>query len=403
MIINSLLDTDYYKFTMGQYIWEYYPGEVVTFSFTNRTTDVKLAEYINIEELQKEIFNVRNLKFTFNELQYLKELKIFDETYLRFLNELVLPAVYVNIENSQLKIETTGSWKEVTFWETFILSIVNELFYHSKPVNRQLIGENQANLSSSSIAYEELDYKIRVIQANPFKFSDFGTRRRFSHRWQGEVLYSLKDRLPNTSFLGTSNVYFAKKLDLKPIGTFAHEIPMVVCGLHPFNMIASHRKALEDWYKLYGKDLSIALTDTYGTDFFFKDGIDNPEIWKGLRQDSGCPFRFANKAWVFYKNKGINPREKLLIFSDGLDIDKVIKIEKEVKPYFKTAYGWGTNLTNDCGSKPLSLVMKATKVNGTPLVKLSDNLNKAIGDKKEIERYKKVFGYTNTFKDTPIY
>lgn len=402
MIINSLLDTDFYKFSMGYYAYKYYPDVTVKYSFTNRTKDVKLGNLINIDKLKAEIYHVSTLRFIFDELQFLRKQGIFSVEYLRFLNTLRLPPVYIRVEkNGTLIIETEGTWSEAIFWETIIISIVNEMYFNQLTVENPEINVNQDIYVPNGRT--NLELKIKKIDEKPFKFADFGTRRRLSHYWQGYVLERLKLNVNSKSFLGTSNVYFAKKLGLKPIGTFAHELLMIVCGINPDNMKAHHNQALSRWYNLYGEKLSIALTDTYGTEFFFKEGLEYPDRWNGLRQDSGDPFDFASNAIDYYKNLGINPKEKTIIFSDGLDVDKIIELENSFKGYIKLAYGWGTNLTNDCGVEPLSLVMKATEANGNSLVKLSDNLAKAVGNQEEIRRYKKVFGYTNTFKETTKY
>lgn len=397
-IINSLLDTDFYKFTMGQFAWKYYPDVKVKYAFKNRTDSIKLGNFIDIDELLAELNAVKLLKFKLSGLNYLKNLGILSDDYLHFLNTLQLPPVFVRIENEELVIETEGSWKEAIFWETFILSIVNELYYrHWSHSMAGYIGEFN----------DRLDGKIKIINKHPFKFADFGTRRRYSKEIHEEVIQKLIEGVYNSSFMGTSNVYLAKKYNLKPIGTLAHELPMVLAGLSDYNLEvlkSSHNKMLTLWGYLYGKELSIALTDTFGTDFFFRDfSTEKAKFWKGLRQDSGDAFEFGNKAIEFYKDKGINPKEKVIVFSDGLNIDTILKLEKEFKDKFITSYGWGTNLTNDLGFEPLSIVVKAVKADGVPLVKLSDNLAKAIGDKKTMDKYKKVFVYDNTFNEQTLY
>ncbi len=409
-IITSLLDTDFYKFTMGQFAWLYYPDVKVKYAFTDRTKDSTLLDFGVTDEgivrnIIEELDAVRNLKFTLEELNYLSNLGIFSKEYLNFLSNLNLPPVYVSIKKNKLIIETEGKWSEAIFWETFILSIVNEL-YHRRFLNVGHIGECD----------RRLDTKIDKINATPFKFIEFGTRRRFSKEIQDRVLRELLAGIHNDSLLGTSNVYLAKEYDLKPIGTMAHELPMVIAGLNEaFVGVSDYSRhiifkhcAFNNWYELCGEDLSIALTDTFGSDFFFEDFSKNQaKKWRGLRQDSGDPIGFGYKAIEFYNKHGINPKEKLIVFSDGLNINKIYKIEKEFKGKIQTAYGWGTNLTNDVGydkncsyiGKPLSIVVKAVEANGIPLVKLTDNLNKAVGDKKTIERYKKAFGYKNTYKE----
>ena len=397
MIIQSLLDLDYYKITMSQFAWKYYSDVQVKYSFINRTK-VKLANYIHIPDLIEELDNVRNLRLTLDELNYLNNQKIFSKEYLNFLANLDLPPVYVSEKNGELEIQTEGKWAEAMMWETFILSIVNEMYYRPTKLGRPYIGIYQENTIN----------KIDKIKKQPFKFVEFGTRRRFSGEVQSTVLKMMQEGLRGTNTLiGTSNVYLAKEYNLKPIGTMAHELPMVVAGLSDENLYTlqhSHDKMLSQWYFMYGKELSIALTDTFGSDFFFKDFTKEKAIqWKGLRQDSGDPIEFLYKACRFYDKYGIKTEDKLIIFSDGLDIDKIYKIEKEAKKNkIQTAYGWGTNLTNDVGVEPLSIVVKATIANGKKLVKLSDNTAKALGKPKTIEKYKKAFGYDSTYT-APLY
>jgi len=398
MIINSLLDTDFYKFTMGQFAWKYYPNIKVKYAFINRTKKVKLAEHVLIHELIEELDQVRNLKLTMDELNYLNELGIFSKGYLNFLSILNLPPVYVSEKDGELVIETEGLWCEAIFWETFILSIVNEMYYKTwKRGKAGYIGTYQENTID----------KIEGINANPFKFVEFGTRRRFSREVQSTVLRMMQEGLRGTNTLiGTSNVWLAKNFQLKPIGTMAHELPMVCAGLHDeslYTLEHSHDRMLSQWWFMYKEELSIALTDTFGTDFFFRDfSQEKAETWKGLRQDSGDPIEFFFKALEFYEDYNIDPKEKLIIFSDGLTIDKIYEIEKAVDGRMKTAYGWGTNLTNDVGAEPLSIVVKAVEANGRPLVKLSDNTAKALGKPKIIEKYKKAFGYESTYNE-PLY
>jgi len=416
MIIKSLLDTDYYKFTMGQYAWKYFPKVRVKYAFKNRTKNIKLVNFLNKQELVEQLDYVRSLRFSLEELDYLKSLGIFSNDYLSFLNSLTLPPVYVDIEDGELVIETEGLWPEAIFWETFILSIVNELYY--KAIKRPIIQPSWINYPSEVLSNymdssclvkgkANLSYKIQTINCNSFKFVDFGTRRRFSTKWQDYVISLLSKSIEHGNFLGTSNVYLAKKYNIRPIGTLAHELPMVLAGINDYNLEllkCSHNRMLDVWEWLYGKELSIALTDTFGTDFFFRDfSTEKAKYWKGLRQDSGDPFEFGKKVIKFYKDKGINPKEKIIVFSDGLNIDTILKLEKTFKDKFITMYGWGTNLTNDMGYEPLSIVVKAVEANGRPLIKLSDNLAKAIGDKKTMEKYKKVFVYDNTYTEPTLY
>lgn len=396
-IITSLLDTDYYKFSMGQYAWKYYPNVKVKYAFKNRTSKVKLGKLIDKAELLYQLDKVRGLRFTLEELDYLRSLKIFSNGYLSYLNKLVLSPIYVGEKNGKLIIETEGLWSDAIFWETFILSIVNELYCE----------QNRGGIILSGDI--ELDEKIEILNNSTIKFVDFGTRRRFSKAWQEHVVSTLKSKIKNGNFLGTSNVYLAKKYNLNPIGTFAHELPMVIAGtedngLHSVAPIRkSHSTMLAKWYELYGEALSIALTDTFGTNFFFEDFKDKAKSWKGLRQDSGDPFEFGHRVIKYYKDLNVDPKNKVIIFSDGLCINKIKQLQTMFEGKIKIAYGWGTNLTNDRGVKPLSIVVKSVEANAKPLVKLSDNIAKAIGDKHTIARYKQAFGYINKYNEQTVY
>ncbi len=236
-----------------------------------------------------------------------------------------------------------------------------------------------------------------ILDQNPYaRFMEFGTRRRFSHAWQDYVIGSLKQKVPR-NMCGTSNLYFAKKYGLEPKGTQAHETYMIMSGIMHENddaIRASHNQVLQEWWDEYGEGLSIALTDTYGTDFFFRDMTDKQaKDWKGLRQDSGNPAEFARKQIEFYKSKGIDPKTKLFVPSDGLDVNTIVGLNNEFGSEIKNFAGWGTNLTNDLGLKPLSLVVKAVESNGHGTVKLSDNPAKAMGKPEDIARFIRIFEY----------
>jgi len=246
-----------------------------------------------------------------------------------------------------------------------------------------------------------LTEKIALLKANPdIKISDFGTRRHFSMQWQNYVLERLIDECPE-NLVGTSNIALANSLGIKPIGTFAHELPMVYAALADArgeDLRASHNRLLNDWYDQYGQDYSIALTDTFTTDFFFEDFTkEQAQTWKGVRQDSGDPFDFGENLIQFYQDKGINPLTKIVVFSDGLNIKAIIGLQKQFENRIQTVFGWGTDLMNDLGVKPLNIVMKATHVKlpdtnqEADTVKLSDDQGKHIGPSVLLERYQNDF------------
>jgi nicotinate phosphoribosyltransferase len=407
-IIKSLLDMDFYKFTMGQLVFKKHATVPARSRFNNRTTDVPLAKMIPIEQLREQLDYVRTLRFNNSELHYLRgtneyQERMFQEDYLQFLKGLQLPKYELKYVGNNISLEFPGSWSEQTYWETISLSIINELNYRNqlKTVTRL---ERDAIYS---YGIRQLSEKTKRLREYPeLTFSDFGTRRRFSREWQKYVVEIMALELP-TQFIGSSNTKLAMDLGLKPIGTAAHEMDMGYSGIYHENdddIRNSHRYFLKDWRELYGQGLSIALTDTYGTDFFFRDmSQKEAEHDKGLRQDSGDPFYFGSKALKFYENYGLDPRKKMVVFSDGLDVPMMIDLHLCFHGKFIDTYGWGTNLTNDLGLKPLSLVVKLVESNGHGTVKLSDNLNKATGIPEDVERFKKIFGYTKDDRQTCVY
>lgn len=403
-IITSLLDTDFYKFTMGQVVFLKSPKVPVKYAFKNRTAGVRIADFIDEAELRTELDHVRTLRFNNSDLHYLRGTdeygaRMFRKDYLEFLRKLELPDYHLGRVDGNYRLEFYGDWAETIYWEIPALAIINELYNRGRM--RQLSCFGRDNVFA--IGKCRLGEKIKVLRRNPdVRFSDFGTRRRFSRKWQDYVVGALAEEVP-VQFVGTSNVELANKHGLIPMGTSAHERDMATAAILQ-SIGEDIRKApnivLEEWWAEYGWGLSIALTDTWGTDFFFSQmTAKQARAWKGLRQDSGDPFVFAEKAIRFYKDKGIDPKQKLLIFSDGLDIETIVKLQSKFSLRINVGFGWGTNLTNDLGFKPLSLVIKLVEANGQGAVKLSDNLAKAIGTPEDIEFYKSKLGYSgNTFE-----
>lgn len=396
-IIKSLCDLDTYKLTMGQVQWHDYRDVVVRFGLTNRTTKVRLADKINVDELNNQLAHIRSLRFQTDELHYLSVMHcgdgaMFAPSYIDFLAELRLPSYQLSVCDGQLALNFEGKWPEVSLWETLALSTVNELYY------RSILNMDEVQQALEEGRRRLADKIKRVLAECPgVTFSDFGTRRRFSRAWQNEVVETLLRELPQ-NLKGTSNVDIARRNGIMPTGTSAHEMYMVQAAMaHASDerILASHNHVLRDWWAAYGNELSIALTDTFGSDFFFRDmTAQQAAKWKGLRQDSGDPIVFGEKAIRFYEGHGLNPLEKLIVFSDGLDLDAMIGIYKHFLNRIRATFGWGTNLTNDMGHMSLSLVIKAICAMGHSTVKLSDNLAKATGSRDEVERYKRIFGYT---------
>jgi len=382
---------DYYKATMGMNEFLKHPEAEVTFTLKNRSPNL-LSEFVAPDELQNSLNNLVE-GWRPDEVAYLAGLQnqdgkeTFSQEYLDFLISSPLPPVNIGYDkHGDLAVEATGKWPLVTFWETVIMSEINEIYFRNK-----LAREGYSLEEVYAEGDRRLDEKIKLLKSRPdIKFSDFGTRRRFSYDWHRHVIERVANELPD-NFVGTSNIYLAHKLGLKPIGTFAHEMPMVYAALADKagnNPLSGHNQALKDWQNTYGNELSIALTDTFTTDFFFADFTpDQWSSWKGLRHDSGDPIDFGNKAIEIYKKNGIDPLEKTIVFSDGLDVDEIIRIADYFKDKINVTFGWGTTLTNDLGITPNNFVMKATEVDGVSTVKLSDTPGKHTGPSDKIREY----------------
>ena len=384
---------DYYKATMGQLEHAKHPDAEVTFTLKNRAHTL-LSEFVSAEELHDRLGNVAH-GWQPDEIAYLASLQNQDSTaqftpeYLDFLRDNPLPPVNIGYdERGDLAVSTTGKWPLVTFWETVVMSELNELYFQNKLAHegsslKELYAEGDRRLSE----------KIDMLKNRPeIKFSDFGTRRRFSYDWQKHVIERVARELPD-NFVGTSNIYLAHELGLRPIGTFAHELPMVYAALADKagdNPLDGHYQVLQDWQQLYGEGLSTALTDTFTTKFFFADFTpEQMASWQALRHDSGDPMEFGDMGIAFYEQHGIDPRQKTIVFSDGLDIETIIKLADYFKDRIKVTFGWGTTLTNDLGVKANNFVMKATAVDGVPTVKLSDVEGKHTGPDDKIKEYKR--------------
>lgn len=376
---------DFYKFTMSQLAFEQHPHASVTFTLKNRGAN-RLAERVGVDRLATVFEEIRTTGFTSDEVNYISGIKtsfgtpMFSRMYARFLRNLVLPKVTIS-GDGEIEIHTTGSWPAVTFWETVVMAELNNLYF--------------ADFASDDVWKEgdqRLTQKINWLNANPdIKFSDFGTRRRFSPSWHRHVLTRLMTECPG-NLVGTSNVGFAKEFGLKPIGTYAHEMPMVYSAIadsYGMNPLHGHEIMKNAWRNRFAPDLMIALTDTYGSDFFFKTfTLAQANKWEGLRHDSGDPFVFGENVIQFYQGKGIDPLTKTLVFSDGLNPATIQTLQDAFYGRINLMYGWGTDLTNDVGLRANNFVMKATSVNKTYTVKLSDNEGKHTGPKYMIDRYK---------------
>lgn len=385
---------DYYKATMSQLEFEKYRSADVTFELKNRGKN-PLSEYVTPEQLSERLETLQQ-GWQPEEIAHLASLQNqdgkaqFSTEYLDYLTNTPLPAVDVHYDTEgDIAVSTTGKWPLVTFWETVVMSELNELYFENK-----LAAEGTSLEALYAEGNKRLDEKIAILKERPdITFADFGTRRRFSYGWQQHVIERIANELPN-NFVGTSNIYLANKLGIPPIGTFAHELPMVYAALtdkERRNPVEGHAEMLRDWEEVYRGDLSVALTDTFTSDFFFNTFIkDQAEKWNGLRHDSGDPIEFGEKAIAYYIDRGIDPRSKTITFSDGLDLPTIITLADHFKGTINTAFGWGTTLTNDLGVTPNNIVMKAVEANGVGTVKLSDNEGKHTGSPEKIAYYQKV-------------
>ena len=406
-IVTSLLDTDFYKFTMGQLIFQSYPKIEVEFGLINRS-GAPLANFVREDELRAELDHVQSLRFNNSDLHYLRGTneygeRMFGEGYLQFLKDLQLPPYQLDRLGDSYSLSFRGGWAAVTYWEIYGLEILSELYYRAQLRTLGNFARDMAFATGTNRLQNKID---RLRDYWSITFSDLGTRRRFSRKWQRYLVGILAEELPK-QFLGTSNTELAMVHGLLPMGTSAHERNQVLAAL-AFEqalegeddqeiLATSQKTVLDEWWKMYGHGLSIALTDTYGSDFFFRTAPAYAATdWKGTRQDSGQPDIYGEKAIQWYNRHLVDPRAKLTVFSDQLDIRSIVGIHNKFYNRLGHTFGWGTNLTNDLGFKTISIVIKVLKVNGHSAVKLSDNLVKALGDAETVERYKKAAGYTNT-------
>ncbi len=385
MIIESLLDTDLYKFTMMQCVLHQFPGASVEYRFRCRNEGVDLRPYI--DEIKAEVDHLCTLRFKEDELEYLRSLRFIKDDFVEFLSLFQLKRKYIDIseKDGQLAITIKGPWLHTILFEIPVLAIVNETYFnHIAP-----------NLDKTE-GRKRLDAKIQMIENEPdrslISISDFGTRRRFSRQWQKEVLETLKARLPH-EFAGTSNVLYAKELNLIPIGTMAHEYLQACQALGP-RLRDSQTYAFEMWAKEYRGDLGIALTDVYGIEPFLKDfDMYFCKLFDGVRQDSGDPESWGERMIEHYKANRCDPRTKTFIFSDSLTFERLLKIFRRFKGRVKLGFGVGTNLTNDLGPEPLNIVIKMVRANGQPVAKISDTPGKSLCDDLSYLAYlKQVFG-----------
>ncbi len=390
MIITSLLDTDLYKFTMMQVVLHQFPGAEVEYRFKCRNQGV-LAPYVN--EIREEIRGLCSLRFQDAELAYLKAMRFIKPDFIDFLGIFKLNDKYVSVTalpGGEIEVSIKGPWLHTILFEIPVLAIINEVYFRNTQKQPDL-QEGRARLTT----------KIALLQANglqALKIADYGTRRRFGKVWHEEVLRTLSNKLgtgpgqgKNASvlgqFAGTSNVLFAMKLGLTPLGTMAHEYLQACQALGP-RLRDSQVFGFESWAKEYRGDLGIALSDVYGMSAFLRDfDMYFCKLFDGARHDSGDPFEWGERMIAHYIHNRVDPKTKTLIFSDGLTVPRTIELYQQFKGRCQVAFGIGTNLTNDLGYEPLQIVIKMIRCNGQPVAKLSDTPSKNMCDDEKYLAY----------------
>jgi len=407
-IVRSLLDTDIYKLLMLQTIWKERKDVPVTFSLINRTRSVRLADEIDEKELRAQLDHARRIRLSKKELIWLtgntfygKE-RLFTKEFLEWFRTYQLPEYQLSVEDGQYVLSFEGTWADVTLWEIPVLSIISEL--------RSRAATHGVGRFELDVLYARAKAKLweKVLELNKLpdlRIADFGTRRRHSFLWQRWCIAAMKEGL-GEKFVGTSNVLMAMDLDLDAIGTNAHELPMVEAALAngEQELLQSPYSVLKSWSRTYDGNLLIVLPDTYGTTRFLERAPDWVADWSGFRIDSKEPIAGGEELIAWWQSRGKDPKDKLLIFSDGLTVETIIEAYERFNGRVRLSFGWGTHLTNDfsdCATvytsqlKAISLVCKVRQADGKPTVKLSDNFDKATGPKKEIERYRSIFGLEN--------
>lgn len=376
-IINSLLETDMYKFSMGQTIFHQFTSYKTTWTFKCRNKDVHFTDEM-VEEIKEQVQAFCQLRFTEEELEYLDNITWIKGTYVDFLRLWQPRYEEFTITTDApcgLAIDAAGTWLNTSMYEIPVLAIVNEVYFRMAYDYDVLLKQFK----------RRLDEKVRLLEEDTYRlsdFSEFGLRRRLSAEAQEMAVKAIAEvELPADShFIGTSNVYLAKKFNLKPVGTMAHE--WIMCtgqGNHKHNPAYSNWYALDAWVKEYGILNGIALTDTITTDCFLRDfQLTYATLFSGVRHDSGDPYEWGDKMIAHYNSLGINPRTKTLLFSDSLDFERATALYDYFKDRAKVAFGIGTFISNDTDEEALNIVMKTTKCNGMDVAKISDVAGKGM-------------------------
>ena len=401
-IVRSLLDTDFYKLLMCQSVRRNRPDVVVRFQVINRTSSVRLADLVDEAQVREQLDHARSLRLTRGESTWLRgntfygKRQMFSSEFMEWLDHVQLPPYELSTRDGQFELTFEGSWPEVMLWEIPALTILTEL--RSRAV---LHGMGRFELQVLyARAMTQVWEKLQALRPlDGLRLADFGTRRRHSFLWQDWCVQALVEGL-GEQFIGTSNCLVAMHHDVEAIGTNAHELPMVDAALADSDdeLRDSPYRLLADWHAEHDGNLRIILPDTFGAESFLRRAPEWLATWTGMRIDSGDPVRGGELAIRWWQQHGEDPRTKLLIFSDGLDVAEIQRLHARFTGRVRVSFGWGTMLTNDfrglvAGDRlaPFSLVCKAVAANGRPTVKLSDNLNKAMGPADEVARYRRVF------------
>ena len=383
-IVKSLLDTDLYKFNMDQVIFHKHTDLCGQYFFKCRNKDVVFTKEM-ADEISEQVDHLCKLRFTNEELDYLRSIRFIKNDYVEFLRLWHPLRDYITIELSdegELCVKVDGPLFSAMQFEIYLLEIINEVYFRMK---------YDYNVLRAS-AEKKLDEKIRAFNDGKytFKFAEFGCRRRLSREWEDEVIRRLSTKLVNKNMVGTSDVYFAMKHALTPIGTYAHEFVQMYQGIDRIPLAYTNHYAMRDWYDEYDGDNGTALTDTVTTDLFLLDfNRSMVNNYTGVRHDSGDPYEWGEKIIKHYQKYGVDPRTKLLLFSDSLDFDRAQKLDDYFKDKAKVSFGIGTFVSNDTCENALNIVIKLQYVNGRPVAKLSDTPGKAMCSDAEYLEYLK--------------
>jgi len=402
-IVRSLIDTDFYKLLMCQSVFRNKPDTNVTFSLINRTKSIRLADIVDEGELREQLDHIRTLRLSRGESTWLRgntfygKRQMFRPDFMEWFEGLRLPPYHLEKRDGQYELTFEGKWPEVMMWEIPALAVLMELRGRAVLGNMGKFELQVLYARAMTKLWEKIE-RLRKVEG--LRIADFGTRRRHSFLWQDWCVKAMQEGLGN-AFAGTSNCLIAMRSEVEAIGTNAHELPMVYCALanSDAELAQAPYQVLADWHEEHDGNLRIMLPDTYGTKGFLDRAPEWLAKWTGIRIDSGDPATGAEIAIKWWQDRGEDPKQKLVIFSDGLDAEIIEKLHRQFVGRVKVSFGWGTMLTNDFRGlvandalAPFSLVCKAISANGRPTVKLSDNPNKAMGPPDEIARYKRVFG-----------